>query len=231
MKAKIAKPLRVFIGYDPSEEAAFNVLAYSIWKHASEPVLISPVRLGQLGDSYWREKHPLQSTEFSISRFLVPHLCGYEGWALFMDCDMMVTDDIVKVFRMADPTFSVMCTKHEIEHKTGTKMLGQTQTMYPKKNWSSFMLFNCDKCQVLTPEFVNSVEPLVLHRFGWLTGDYQIGSIPLQWNFLVGVQDVPEMYVPSNIHWTLGGPWWEKYREAEFSNMWNDYKGMMVGEV
>lgn len=217
--------MRIFIGFDPSESVAFHVLCHSIWQNASQPVHITPVNLRHLKRCYWRQPHPLQSTEFSISRFLVPYLCDFRGTALFMDCDMMVRGDIFDVFSLFDPFYAVQCTQHSVEHKEGTKMLGQTQTMYPKKNWSSFMLFNCDRCKILSPDFVNTVEPLDLHRFEWCK-DEHVGEIPLEWNHLVGVE--PHNDKAKNVHWTLGGPWWADYHDVPFAHEWYGMRNSML---
>src|SRR3990167_3020166 len=139
--------IRIFIGYDPREAVAFNVLAHSIQSRATRPVAITPLMLSQLDGLMWRERHNLQSTDFSFSRFLVPHLCGFEGWALFMDCDMLVLDDIAQLWDLRDDRFAVQCVKHEHVPPEQKKFLGQAQTRYEKKNWSSVMLFNNPRCR------------------------------------------------------------------------------------
>jgi hypothetical protein len=177
--------IRVFVGYDPREAVAYSVLEHSIQRRASRPVAVTPLRLSQLGDLMWRERHPLQSTDFSFSRFLTPYLCDFEGWAIFMDCDMLVLDDIAKLWDLRDDKYAVMCVHHDHVPKEDTKFLGQPQTKFEKKNWSSVMLMNCAKCSALTPDYVNTATGLALHRFQWLDGDNLIGEIPRGWNHLV----------------------------------------------
>ena len=150
--------MRVFIGYDPSEEIALHVLRSSIERRASRPVSFHRLDLKQLQNCglMTRERHPLQSTEFSFSRFLVPYLSGYQGYSLFMDCDMLMRADIVDLFNEFDPEYAVQVVKHDYVPKDSVKFLGNMQTTYQKKNWSSLMLFNNKKCHALTPESVNT---------------------------------------------------------------------------
>ncbi len=122
--------IRMFIGYDPREAAPWNVLAHSIHVRSSRPVSITPLMLSQLGDFMWRERNPLQSTDFSFSRFLVPHLCGYRDWAIFADCDMLFLDDVAKLWDLRDDRYAVMCVKHDHKLTEDTKFLGATQTRY-----------------------------------------------------------------------------------------------------
>lgn len=176
--------IRVFIGYDGREEIAFHVLARSIWERASEPVSITPVRLSHLEGFWKRPRHPLQSTDFSFSRFLVPYLCDYQGFAIFMDCDMLCLKDIADLWSYRDTNFALKVVKHKHDVETGVKFLNQPQTPYQRKNWSSVMLFNNDKCRNLTPEYVCKAEGLDLHQFKWLK-DEDIGDLPENWNYLV----------------------------------------------
>jgi hypothetical protein len=210
--------VRVFIGYDPREAVSFSVLSHSINARSSLPVSITPVMLSQLGGVFDRVRDPLQSTDFSFSRFLTPYLAGYEGWAIFMDCDMIVLDDIANLWKLRDDAYSVMCVQHDYVPREDTKFLGATQTKYAYKNWSSVMLFNCGKCRSLTPDFVNTATGLQLHQFKWLDGDHQIGSLPSAWNHLVGVDDPrPDA---SLVHYTIGGPYFDEYRDCEYAAEW-----------
>ncbi len=130
---------------------------------------------------------------------------GFQGWAIFMDCDMLCRADISDLWALRDERFAVMCVQHDHQPTEASKFLGETQSAYPKKNWSSLMLLNCSRCQALTPEYVNSASGLDLHRFHWLDGDHQIGALPNRWNHLVGVQE-PASEEAALLHWTLGGP-------------------------
>lgn len=218
--------IRVFIGYDAVEAVAFSVLAHSINARASQPVQLAPVRLDQLEGIYRRDRNPLQSTDFSFSRFLTPYLCGFEGWAVFMDCDMLMRDDIAKLWRLRDPRFAVQVVKHVHVPKEETKFLGALQTKYEKKNWSSVMMMNCAKCTALTPDYVNRASGLELHQFKWLGDDGLIGAIPAGWNHLVGY----DAYRPdaSLVHFTIGGPWFPEYEKCEYAGEWRAERESML---
>jgi hypothetical protein len=218
--------IRVFIGYDAVEAVAFSVLAHSINVRATEPVQVAPVMLDQLQGVYQRERNPLQSTEFSFSRFLVPWLCGYQGWAVFMDCDMLVRDDIAELWKLRDDRYAVQVVKHVHVPKEETKFLGAVQTKYEKKNWSSVMLINCAKCTALTPEYVNTATGLQLHQFKWLGDDSLIGEIPHAWNHLVGY----DAHDPkaSLVHFTIGGPWFAEYERCEYADEWRAERKSML---
>ena len=218
--------IRVFIGYDSREAVAFDVLSHSIQRRASQPVAITPVKLEQLEGVFRRERNPLQSTEFSFSRFLTPYLCDYRGWAIFMDCDMLFLDDIAELWKLRDERYAVQVVKHVHVPKEDVKFLGSVQTKYEKKNWSSVMLMNCAKCTALTPEYVNSASGLELHQFKWLAGDHLIGEIPHRWNHLVGFD--PPRADPGLVHYTTGGPYFDEYRDCEYAKEWFAERDAMV---
>ncbi len=212
--------IKIFIGYDPREAVAYNVLCHSIHRRCSEPVTIAPLMLSQLDGLLWRERHNLQSTDFSFSRFLVPHLCGHEGWALFMDCDMLVLDDMANMWELRDDQFAVQCVKHDHRPKEEKKFLDQVQTTYEKKNWSSVMLFNNVKCTALTPDYVNTASGLELHRFHWLESEDLIGDIPHKWNHLVDYDPELPKEELSNLHFTTGGPYFDDYKDCGYAELW-----------
>ena len=219
--------IRIFIGYDSREAVAFDVLAHSIQRHASQPVSITPIRLDQLEGIFRRERNPLQSTEFSFSRFLAPYLCGYQGWAVFMDCDMLVRGDIARLWALRDERYAVQVVKHVHVPREEVKFLGAVQTKYEKKNWSSVMLMNCARCTALTPEYVNTATGLQLHQFKWLESDQLIGAIPAEWNHLVGFD--PPRPDASLVHYTIGGPYFEEYADCEYSGEWKrEYELMLA---
>lgn len=218
--------IRIFVGFDPREAAAYNVLAYSILARASQPVTIAPLALHQLRGVMTRERHPLQSTDFSFSRFLTPYLSGFEGWSIFMDCDMLVLDDIVELYERRDDRYAVMVVKHEHVPSEQTKFLQQPQSKYEKKNWSSVMLFNNARCRALTPQYVNEASGLELHQFKWLDNDDLIGALPSKWNHLVGY-DAPRPDA-SLVHYTIGGPYFDAYRECEYAAQWLDERQRML---
>ena len=209
---------RVFIGFDSKEVVAYHVLCQSILDHASVPVSFVPIALNNLGGIFTRERNQLQSTEFSFSRFLVPYLSQFQGWSLFMDCDMLFRRDIAELWALRDDSYAVMCCKHDYQPKEETKFFGQVQTKYEKKNWSSVMLFNNAECTALSADYVNSATGLQLHQFKWLGSDDRIGSLPLAWNHLVGVYD----YDPAaaNVHFTEGGPYFADYADSDYADEW-----------
>jgi lipopolysaccharide biosynthesis glycosyltransferase len=218
--------IKVFIGYDPREAVAFSVLAYSVHARASAPVVIAPLMLSELKGMLTRERHPLQSTDFSFSRFLTPFLSEYAGWSIFMDCDMLVLDDIARLYALRDERYAVMVVKHDHVPKEAKKFLDQPQTPYQKKNWSSVMLFNNAKCRALTPDYVNTASGLELHQFKWLANDGLIGEIPARWNHLVGYN--PPRKDAALVHYTLGGPYFEEYRDCEYAGEWRRERQAML---
>ena len=220
--------IRVFIGFDPRETVAFHVLSQSIHARASEPVSITPIMLSQLKDLMIRERNPLQSTDFSFSRFLTPFLCDYEGWAVFMDCDMLVLKDMAELWALRDDDYAVQVVKHNHVPEEDTKFLGAPQTQYEKKNWSSVMLFNCEKCQTLTPEYVNTASGLDLHRFHWLHGEHLIGQLPHSWNHLVAYDHTVPISEVFNLHYTSGGPYYKEYQTTDYAEEWLSEKENML---
>lgn len=208
----------VFIGFDPRETVAWHVLCHSILVRSSQPVSFIPLALDHLHDVYTRPRDPLQSTDFSFTRFLVPYLSGYTGWSIYLDCDIIMQADIAELWSLRDEQYAVMCVKHQHQPSESTKFLGATQTVYPKKNWSSVLLYNNAKCATLTPEYVNSATGLELHQFSWLLGEQEIGELPKTWNHLVGY-DAPDA-LAKNIHFTTGGPYFKEYSYCEHSGNW-----------
>lgn len=211
--------LNIFIGYDSREPLAYHVCCHSILTRTSIPVSITPLVLSSLRRIFTRERGPAESTEFTYSRFLVPYLSGYQGRSLFMDCDMLMRTDLLHLFLhlLADPDRSVWCCQHDYIPKDTVKFLGQVQTAYPRKNWSSFMLFDNAKCRALTPEYVNTATGAQLHRFAWMP-DAQIGALPLDWNWLVGEYEKDD--AASNVHFTNGGPWFAEYTSVDYADEW-----------
>ena len=211
--------LHVYIGYDSREPVAYHVLAHSILRHASVPVSITPVKREQLKGLYRRQRGPTESTEFSLTRFLVPALSGFRGWSLFMDCDMLCRVDIAALAGEIDlqAEKAVLVCKHDYQPNPGNKFLNQVQTVYPRKNWSSLMLFNNERCKALSAGYVNTATGLDLHRFVW-TRDELIGDLPLEWNWLV------EEYQPRPnariVHFTRGGPWFDEYKNCDYADEW-----------
>lgn len=213
--------IKVFIGYDSKEKAAFSALSYSIIKNSTKPIAITPIYLLNIKDHFFRERNSLSSTEFSFSRFIIPHLMNYKGWAIFMDCDMLMLADINELWELRNNDYAVQVCKHNYTPDCDVKFLGQIQTVYPKKNWSSLMLINCTKCVALTPEYVNNATGLELHQFKWLEDESLIGNLPLEWNWLAG--EYPYKQNVKNIHYTKGGPWFEDYKDTDYADEWFKY--------
>ena len=216
----------IYIGYDTREDIAYQVSKFSILQR-SKNVSVIPLKLDDLKEKglYWRGEDKLGSTEFTFSRFLVPELNDYKGWALFCDCDIIFLEDINNLFNLKDDKYAVMCVQHDYTPKEETKMDGKQQTLYPRKNWSSLVLWNCGHPSNLkiSKELINDPETTgkYLHRFSWLK-DEEIGAIPHYWNWLVGWYKEPNDGNPKAIHYTEGGPWFENYRDCDYHQNWKD---------
>jgi lipopolysaccharide biosynthesis glycosyltransferase len=213
---------KVFIGWDPREDIAYQVSEHSILFRSPGADVVPLVQsdLRKVG-LYTRPVDPLSSTEFTFTRYLIPAIMNYKGWALFLDCDIIFLEDTQKLFDLADDRYAIMCAKHEYEVKETIKMDNRVQTTYPRKNWSSVMLINCGhpSNRVLTPELVNSETGQYLHRFSWLKDD-EIGEFSHEWNWLVSVYNEPKDGKPKAIHYTLGGPWFKDYRNCDYKTEW-----------
>ncbi len=212
--------MRVFIGFDPAESIAASVAAFSVARRARLPVSVTFLKLSQLPLTRKQEG----STQFTFSRFLVPWLCNYKGFAVFMDCDVLCRADIHGILDVSE-RHSVSVVKHDYTPKSGRKFLGNEQQTYEKKNWSSVMVFNNALCSVLTPNYVNTASGLDLHQFKWC-GEHMIGSLDKDWNHLVG--EYPENPLAKIAHFTLGTPCFAKYRYCEFAQEWHDEKNLML---
>jgi lipopolysaccharide biosynthesis glycosyltransferase len=216
---------KIYIGWDSKQDIAYNVLRHSLLRRSSGLEII-PLKQYELRDKniYKRPIDPLSSTEFTFTRFLVPFLQQFRNWALFMDCDMLSLIDINQVFNMADEKYAVMCAKHDYRPKDKIKMDKKVQNLYPRKNWSSLMLFNCSHAsnKKITKEVVNNVNVSgqYLHRLSWLK-DEEIGTINHEYNWLVNWYEEPKDGKPKILHYTEGGPWLDKYKNGKYSEIWN----------
>lgn len=225
---------QVYIGFDPKEERSFDVCAESIRKHWSLPVDIIPLvqRKLRLAGLYWRthennidwiDGKPF-SSEFTFTRFLVPQLNQYRGWALFCDADMMFRADVNDLFDFADDRYAVMCVQHRQESNYGTKKMGAVQEGYSRKNWSSLVLWNCahPANENLTTADVSQKPGRWLHGFSWLKDD-EIGALPEEWNWLEGHSS--DWIEPKNVHFTRGAPWMPGYEGVDYADEWRSYEG------
>jgi len=222
--------INIFIGYDPREDIAYQVCKHSILKRTPNAI-IKPLIKKDLEAENWytRPIDKLASTEFTFTRFLVPALMDHKGWALFIDCDMLLQSDITELFDLTDNQYAVMVVKHAFHPKHTVKMDGRKQFRYPRKNWSSVMLFNCGhpSNKILTKDLVNdeTKDGAYFHRFSWLE-DKEIGTLHHEWNYLVG-HYYKHDGCPKLIHYTEGGPWFKNYYMQHLSVEWRDeYKDM-----
>ena len=224
----------IYIGWDPREIDAFNVARHSVLRHMTQSIPVNSLRLDALIES-GLYKRPIEyrgdnqmwdpiseapmSTQHANARFLTPHLAK-TGWALFMDGDMLALDDLSKVFEGLDDNKAVYCVQHKHEPTAGMKMDGQLQTLYARKNWSSFMLFNCahEANNGLTLDIINMLPGRDLHRFCWLD-DSEIGALDPKWNFLVGHSD-SRILNPWVVHFTSGTPDMPGYENCAFADEW-----------
>lgn len=217
------RAVKVFVGYDSREDIAWQVCRHSLLRHAGEDVTAIPIRqdvLRELG-LYTRPVDAKASTEFSLTRFLTPYLAAQSGWVVFCDCDFLFTSDVREVLSGLDPAKAVYCVQHDYKPAHSIKMDGKAQAIYPRKNWSSFMVLNCDHPDVraLTPALVNSAAPAFLHRFEWVTDAEHIGALDIGWNFLVGEYEKPAK-TPRVLHYTVGGPWFDEWQDCDYSELW-----------
>lgn len=229
----MADPFRIFVGWDRREPEAFEVGKFSLIRRASVPVSVTPIKIDELRASglYWRDQDPLASTEFTYTRFLTPALAGFSGWALFCDCDFLWLGDIAGLLEYTRTPKAVYCVQHDHRPNEATKMEGAVQTNYPRKNWSSLMLLNCDHPGVrsLTPDVVNRESGSYLHRMQWAP-DADIGALPETWNWLEGWCRKPAHDTPKAVHFTRGGPWFEQWRNVDYGDLWTAERDAMLRE-
>ena len=224
-------PTKLFVGYDSREDIAWQVCRHSALRHSGPDLAVIPLRqtvLRELG-LYTRPYDLGASTEFSLTRFLTPYLAAQSGWVAFCDCDFLFTTDVRQVFDGLDADKAVYCVQHDYTPAHRVKMDGKQQSVYPRKNWSSFMLFNCDHpdVQALTPAVVNSVSPAYLHRLEWVSDDSAIGALDLDWNFLEGEYPKPA-FTPRVIHYTNGGPWFDNWQDCDFADLWRNERDLYL---
>ena len=217
------KDLSFYIGYDSKEDIAYRVCKNSLINTSSIALNIQSLKLYELVSKklYTRNIDPLASTEFTYSRFLVPALMNYKGWAIFCDCDFLFFQDISLLFETIDEDKALYCVQHDYTPKERHKMDGKKQTLYPRKNWSSFMVFNCShpSNKKLSIDLVNSESGSFLHQFKWLK-DSEIGSLDERWNWLEGWTSNHNNKKPFAVHYTRGGPWFDEWQDVEFANEW-----------
>lgn len=210
--------ISLFVGFDQREAVAYHVFCQSVIERATAPLRFTP--LSQAGLRGYVERHTDGSNAFIYTRFLVPHLMGFDGWALFADGDMVCRADIAELWALRDPAKAVQVVQHEYRTKAHVKYLGNRNDDYPRKNWSSVILWNCAHAahRVLTPEFVQSQPGSFLHRFAWLD-DADIGALDPLWNWLaIEYDDNPAAKL---VHYTLGTPCFRDYRDTAMAELWH----------
>jgi lipopolysaccharide biosynthesis glycosyltransferase len=213
--------IKVFIGYDKREIVAYHVCSNSIIRQSSNPLSISPLALNLLKD--YKEVHTDGSNHFIYSRFLVPYLMNFEGWAIFIDGDMILRDDITQLWNLKQPNLAVQVVKHNYKTKLPIKYLGAKNEDYPCKNWSSVIIWNCahPKNKILTPAFIEASTGAQLHRFTWLNEE-EIGELPIEWNWLpdeFGCNDAAKL-----LHFTLGLPGFYEFTGSPMAHEWHAEK-------
>lgn len=223
-------PFNIYVGYDSREKIASDVCEFSLKKNSSIKINIKLLKKKNLENKklLYRQDDTLSSTEFTFSRFLVPYLNNYKGWAIFCDCDFLWLNDIKNLLDQRNNKFAVMCVQHDYKPKSKVKMDGKKQLIYPRKNWSSMVMWNCEhpENKKINLNMVNNQTGKFLHRFGWLDDKF-IGKIDTSWNWLVGWYNLGESKNVNAIHFTEGGPWFENYKNCDFSDLWKKYKDEM----
>lgn len=214
--------LEIFVGYDAREDVAWRVANHSMLRHATSEIRVEPLKQDTLRAQglYRRPPDGASTTAFSLTRFLTPTLASRDSWCLFCDCDFLFTADICTLLQDLDGNKAVHVVQHDYVPARSMKMDGRVQTTYPRKNWSSFMLFNGrhPAVRALTPDVVNASTPGFLHQLQWVE-DADIGALPPDWNFLVGEYARPST-IPRGIHFTNGGPWFENCRTMDYADLW-----------
>ena len=219
--------LNIFIGFDQKEAIAYHTFVQSLIENSTIPLSITPLAENNL--DHYTEKHTDGTNKFTYSRFLVPYLMNFKGWAIFADGDMVCLSDVKILKSYIDPDRAVTVVKHDYKTKYKTKYFGQKNEDYPRKNWSSIIIWNCEhqKNKILTPKFIGQKEGSFLHRFKWLK-DEEIGELPKSWNWLA--MEYEEKKDLDLIHYTLGTPCFKDYSKKSLSEHWkNSYKNLLSG--
>lgn len=221
---KRTPPVKIFIGWDSREDLAFSVCRHSLLARTQEQIEVIPLKQNELRSNglYWRNADPMASTEFTFTRFLVPTLSCFEGFSIFFDGDFLFLDDIGNLMKLFDPKYAVQVVQHNYTPTAKTKKQGHPQVAYPRKNWSSLIIWNNrhPKNRQLTAEVINTADASFLHQFRWLD-DADIGALPQDWNWLVGWNREEGGNRPRALHFTEGGPWLEEHRSNAFVEIWD----------
>jgi lipopolysaccharide biosynthesis glycosyltransferase len=213
----MGEKINVVVGFDQKEAIAFHTFTQSVIEKSSLPVTFTPLAVNTLKD--YKEEHTDGSNAFIYSRFLTPYLNDFKGWAIFADGDMICKADIKELWDLRDESKALLVVKHNYKTKASQKYLGNINENYPRKNWSSVVLWNCShpSHKILTPDFIAKQTGKYLHRFSWLN-DNDIGELPMEWNWLA--IEYPINIKAKLIHFTLGTPCFMNYRNTEMANYW-----------
>jgi lipopolysaccharide biosynthesis glycosyltransferase len=213
----MGEKINVVVGFDQKEAIAFHTFTQSVIEKSSLPVTFTPLAVNTLKD--YKEEHTDGSNAFIYSRFLTPYLNDFKGWAIFADGDMICQADIKELWDLRDESKALLVVKHNYKTKASQKYLGNINENYPRKNWSSVVLWNCShpSHKILTPNFITQQTGKYLHRFSWLN-DNDIGELPIEWNWLA--IEYPVNIKAKLIHFTLGTPCFISYRNTEMANYW-----------
>ena len=213
----MSEKINIVVGFDQREAIAYHTFTQSIIEKCSIPVFFIPLAVNTLKD--YKETHKDRSNDFIYSRFLTPYLNNFTGWAIFADGDMVCQSDIKELWDLRDESKALLVVKHNYQTKKSIKYLGNINENYPRKNWSSLILWNCahPKHRMLTPEFIANQSGKFLHRFSWLE-DHDIGELPVEWNWLA--VEYPVNTKAKIIHYTLGTPCFKDYRDTDMSDNW-----------
>jgi lipopolysaccharide biosynthesis glycosyltransferase len=215
----LSELIPIVVGFDQRESVAYHVFCQSVIDKSTMPVFFLPLAENTLVD--YKETHLDGSNKFIYSRFLTPHLNNFKGWAIFADGDMVCQRDISHLWKLRDESKAVVVVKHDYKTKKAIKYLGNKNEDYPRKNWSSLILWNCahSKNKILSPEFIQKQNGAFLHRFQWLSDDL-IGEISPEWNWLA--IEYPENKNANLIHYTLGTPCFKEYRNTSMADIWHE---------
>ena len=218
MQLNKSEVINLVIGFDQREAIAFHTFIQSVIEKTSLPIKVIPLAIQSLKN--YTEKHNDKSNDFVYARFLTPYLNNFQGWAIFADGDMICQADIKELWDMRDEKKALLVVKHSYKTKSKKKYLGNINEDYPRKNWSSVILWNCNhpKHRILTPRFVANQTGKYLHRFSWLD-DNDIGELPKEWNWLA--IEYPNNLHAKLIHYTLGTPCFKDYFNSDMSEIWH----------
>lgn len=217
--------IKIVVGFDQREAIAYHVFTQSVIDKSSLPVIFIPLAANTLKG--YNETHTDRSNDFIYSRFLTPYLNNFNGWAIFADGDMICRSDIKELWDLRDDNKALLVVKHDYQTKAKKKYLGNVNENYPRKNWSSLILWNCNhpKHKILTPNFIASQTGKFLHHFSWLD-DNDIGELPMEWNYLA--IEYPINTSAKLIHYTLGTPCFSDYRNTDMANYWLESKQRLM---